>query len=144
MAINLANAQRKVEEFMTETCDVYAPVDVHAGVVDPITLALITPAASKLYNAGACKIKDIPTNSRGAGVGDSEGGNQLLIVVTEVDFPLADVPTSGFPEGSLIICRSSLRMPQMVGAVYQMRQSVLKTFGIQYSVLADRRKRVDP
>lgn len=144
MAINLANAQRKVEEFMTETCDVYAPNAVHAGTVDPITLALTYPASAKLYNAGACKIKDIPTNSRGAGVGDAEGGNQLLIVVTQVDFPLADVPTTGFPEGSLIICRSSLRMPQLVGAVYLMRQPVLKTFGIQYSVLANRRKRVDP
>jgi hypothetical protein len=143
VAIDLSGATAKVEEFMTETVQVYAPAAVHSATVDPDTLALVYPAALKLYD-GACKIKDVTTTSRGRGTGDAIGGEQVLIVVTKIDFPISQVPDGGFPEGSLITCTDALRMPQLVGASYQMRQSVLKTFGIQYSVLADRIKPVDP
>jgi hypothetical protein len=144
VAINLEPARHKVESFMTETCDVIAPGAVHTATVDPVTLELIYPDAVKLYSAGACKIKDIMAqSSRGGTSTSAEGGNQLLIVGTKIDFPIGEVGM-GFPEGSLIICLSSLRMPQMVGAHYLMRQPSLKTFAIQYSVMADRRKQVDP
>lgn len=144
MAINLEKARRKVETFMTETCDVIAPDAVHAATIDPVTLALVYPTSTKLYSAGRCKFKDVMAqSSRGGSGATTEGGNQLLVVGTKIDFPIGDVGM-GFPEGSLIVCLSSLRMPQMVGARYLMRQSALKTFAIQYSVMADRRKQVDP
>jgi hypothetical protein len=143
VAINLLGATRKVESFMTETCDVWPPEDVHSYITDPITLELVLPPAIRLYTDGACKAKDFTTMSRGRGVGDSEGGNDLLIVGAKIDFPIGDVPDAGFPEGSLIKMKSSLRMPQLVGVVFVLRQSILKTFAIQYSVLADRRKQVD-
>lgn len=139
---DLTNGRLKVEEFMTEEANVYLPTDVHTAAVDPVTLQLIVPVAVPVYS-GKCKIKDQASVSRGTPV-TSEGGNQLLVVVTKIDFPIGDVPDGGFPEGSIIVCTSSMRMPQLTGAQYQMRQSVLKTFGIQYSVLADRRRQVDP
>lgn len=144
MAIDLSGPRRKVESFMTETCDVWPPEDVHNYVIDPVTLELVLPPSLRLYTDGACKAKDFTTISRGRGVGDSEGGVQLLVVSTKIDFPIGDVPDVGFPEGSLIKLKTSLRMPQLVGAVFVMRQSILKTFAIQYTVLADRRKQVDP
>lgn len=130
---------------MTETCDVYSPEAVHAAVMDPVTLQLSTapPDSLRILADVRCKIKDMTSVSRGAPV-DAEGGNQLLVVVTKIDFSLDDVPDSGIPEGSLIVCTSSLRMPQLTGEHYIMRQPVLKTFGIQYATLADRRKQVDP
>jgi hypothetical protein len=143
VAIDLSNATRKVEEFMTETVQVYAPDAVHQSTVDPVTLALTYPASLKLYD-GACKLKDVTTTSRGRGTGDSIGGELVLMVVTKIDFPIGDVPDAGFPEGAIITCTDALRMPQLVGAEYKMRQSVLKTFGIQYTILADRIKPVDP
>lgn len=145
MALNLGAAKSKVESFMTETCDVYVPEAVHAAVMDPVTLKLAsTPAATlRMLTDVRCKIKDVTSVSRGAPI-DVEGGNQLQVVVTKIDFSLDDVPETGIPEGSLIVCTGALRMPQLVGAQYLMRQPVLKTFGIQYSVLADRRKQVDP
>lgn len=127
---------------MSETTDVFAPDSVHSAVVDPTTLQLVYPAAALLYS-GPCKLKDITSNSRGAPA-TAEGGNQLLQVVTKIDYPIGQVPDGGFPEGSLIVCTSSLRMPQMVGAEYLARQSILKAFAVQYTVLADRRKRTDP
>lgn len=139
---DLTNGRLKVEEFMTEEASVYLPADVHSAVTDPITLQMVLPPAVLVYS-GKCKIKDQASVSRGTPV-TSEGGNQLLVVVTKIDFPIGDVPEGGFPEGSVIVCTSAQRMPQLVGAQYQLRQSVLKTFGIQYSVLADRRKQVDP
>lgn len=145
MAIDLSGPRKKVESFMTETADVFAPADVHSGVIDPVTLKLVFPDATKLGDAVSCKIKDIMAqSSRGGSGATTEGGNQLLIVGTKIDFAIGDVPEAGYPEGSLIVCLSSLRLPQMVGSVYQMRQSALKTFAIQYSVMTDRRKRVDP
>lgn len=145
MALNLRAPKRKVESFMTETCDVYKPAAVHELVIDPVTLELVEalPATLRILADVRCKIKDQTSVSRGAPV-DSEGGNQLLVVVTKIDFSLDDVPVLGLPEGALIVCKSALRMPQLVGEQYLMRQPVLKTFGIQYSVLADRRKQVDP
>lgn len=144
MAINLAGATRKVESFMTETCDIWPPENVHQYALDPVTHELIKPPSLRLYADGKCKAKDFTTMSRGRGVGDSEAGNQLLIVPVKIDFPIGDVPDAGFPEGALIVFKSSLRMPQLVGVTYVLRQSILKTFAIQYSVLADRRKQVDP
>lgn len=143
MAIDLSGAAAKVNSFMTETVTVYAPDAVHSGIVDPVTLKLPVPASAKLYD-GICKLKDVTTTSRGRGTGDSIGDQPLLFVVCKIDFPTDDVPGSGFPEGSIITCTSSLRLPQMIGARYKMRQSVLKTFAIQYTVLADRMKAVDP
>lgn len=128
---------------MTETAQVFAPDAVHQAVVNPVTLALEFPAAAKLYD-GPAKFKDITTQSaRGGGSGTTEGDLALLVVGTKIDFPVNDVPDGGFPEGSLIVCTDALRMPQLVGARYILRQTTLKTFGIQYSVLADRRKAVD-
>lgn len=145
MALNLRTPKRKVESFMTEVCDVYAPAAVHSMLTDPVTLELIEglPAALRILQNVRCKIKDQTSVSRGAAV-SAEGGNQLLVVVTKIDFSLDDVPVLGLPEGAVIVCTGALRMPQLVGAQYLMRQPVLKTFGIQYSVLADRRKQVDP
>jgi hypothetical protein len=145
VALNLRAPKRKVESFMTETCDVYAPDAVHKLAVDPVTYQMVDtpPATLRILNNVRCKIKDQTSVSRGAPV-DSEGGNQLLVVVTKIDFSLDDVPVLGLPEGALIVCTSALRMQQLVGAQYLMRQPILKTFGIQYSVLADRRKPVDP
>lgn len=144
MALNLDNARRKVESFMTEEAQVYAPDAIHRAAVDPLTLALTFPTSAKLYD-GVCKIKDITSqSSRGGGATTGEGGQALLVVGTKIDFPIGDVPDAGFPEGALIVCTSALRMPQLVGAQYRARQAVLKTFGIQYSVMADRRKAVDP
>jgi len=142
VAIDLSGPTAKVEEFMTDTVQVYAPDAVHQSTVDPVTLALTYPAALKLYD-GVCKIKDVTTTSRGRGTGDEIGGEALLFVVTKIDFPISDVPAIGFPEGALMVCKDALRMPQLVGAEYKMRQSVLKTFAIQYTVLADRIKAVD-
>jgi hypothetical protein len=142
VAIDLSGAAAKVEEFMTETVQVYAPDAVHQATIDPVTLALVYPESLKLYD-GACKIKDVTTTSRGRGSGDEIGGEQLLFVVTKIDFPISAVPAIGFPEGALLICTDALRMPQLIGAEYKMRQSILKTFAIQYTVLADRIKAVD-
>lgn len=144
MAINLENARRKVESFMTETVQVYTPESVALLPYDATTGGLdLLPAANKLYD-GAAKLKDITTqSSRGGGSGTTEGGLALLIVGTKIDFPIGDVPDGGFPAGSLIVCTGSLRMPQMIGAQYLLRQDTLKTFAVQYSVLADRRKAVD-
>lgn len=139
---DLTGPTAKVQEFMTETADVYAPDAVHQAAIDPVTLQLVLTDVQPLYS-GACKFKDQASVSRGAPV-TAEGGNQLLVVVTKIDFPIADIPEAGFPVGSVIVCTNSLRMPQLVGAEYQMRQAILKTFAIQYTVLADRRKAVDP
>lgn len=145
MAINLENARRKVESFMqTESAQVYTPESVALLPYDNTTGGLdLLPAANKLYD-GVAKFKDITTqSSRGGGSGTTEGGLALLIVGTKIDFPIGDVPDGGFPSGSLIVCTGSLRLPQMVGAQYLLRQDTLKTFAVQYSVLADRRKAVD-
>lgn len=144
MAINLEAARRKVESFMTETVRVYAPAAVDLLPYDASTgglelLAGLTP----LYD-GVAKLKDMTgQSSRGGGSGTTEGGLALLIVGTKVDFPIGDVPDAGFSEGSLVVCTDSLRLPQMVTAQYIVRQATLKTFAVQYSVIADRRKAVD-
>ena len=140
---DLSGAKRKVESFMTETADLYLPAAVHSKTLDANLKLLPVESGTPWLPGLACKLKDQTSTARGSAT-STEGGNQLLVVVTKVDFSLDDIPDEGIPEGTLIICRSSLRMPQLVGAVYVVRQPVLKTFGIQYSVLADRRKSVDP
>lgn len=144
MAINLEGPRRKVESFMTETVRVYSPAAVDLLPYDQVTGGLeVLAGVTALYD-GAAKLKDITSqSSRGGGSGTTEGSLALLIVGTKVDFPVGDVPDGGFPVGSLIICTDALRMPQLIGAQYILRQDTLKTFGIQYSVLADRRKAVD-
>lgn len=148
MAINLENARRKVESFMeTESAVVYTPATVDLLPYDTTTGVLeildSIPAVNKLYD-GVAKFKDITTqSSRGGGSGTAEGSLALLIVGTKIDFPIGDVPDGGFPEGALIVCTGTQRMPQLLGAQYLLRQATLKTFAIQYSVLADRRKAVD-
>lgn len=144
MAINLEGARRKIETFMTETARVYLPGAVDLLPYNSATGGLdLLVGLTPLYD-GAVKIKDITTqSSRGGGSGTTEGGLALLIVGTKIDFPIGDVPDEGFPEGALIVCTDALRMPQLIGAQYLLRQTTLKTFGIQYSVLADRRKAVD-
>ena len=144
MAIDLEGPRRKVESFMTETARVYPPEAVDLLPYDSATGGLNLLAAVGVLYDGPCKLKDITSqSSRGGGSGTTEGGLSLLVVGTKIDFPLSEVPDGGFPEGALIICTDALRMPQLVGAQYLLRQSTLKTFGIQYSVLADRRKAVD-
>lgn len=144
MAINLAGPQRKVESFMTETVQVYPPEAVRLLPIDTFTGGLeLLSSAGKLYD-GAAKLKDITSqSSRGGGSGTAEGGLALLVVGTKIDFPIGEVPDGGFPMGALVVCTDALRMPQMIGAQYLIRQETLKTFGIQFSVLADRRKAVD-
>lgn len=145
MAINLENARRKVESFMeTESAVVYTPDAVDLMPYNQTTGGLVLPVGgTKLYD-GIAKFKDMTGQaSRGGGSGTTEGGLALLIVGTKIDFPIGDVPDSGFPEGALVICTGSERLPQMVGAQYIIRQATLKTFSIQYSVIADRRKAVD-
>jgi len=129
---------------MTENAVVYSPDAVDTMPYSQTTGGLVLPTGgTKMYD-GPAKFKDITSqSSRGGGSGTTEGGLALLVVGTKIDFPLSGVPGSGFPEGALIICTDALRMPQMVGAQYLLRQTMLKTFGIQYSVLADRRKAVD-
>lgn len=148
MAINLENARRKVESFMeTESAQVYTPgtvdllpYDTGTGVLEILSGL---PPANKLYD-GPAKFKDITAqSSRGGASGTTEGGLALLVLGTKIDFPIGEVPEGGFPEGSLIICTGTQRMPQMLGAQYLIRQATLKTFAIQYSVMADRRKAVD-
>lgn len=148
MAINLENARRKVESFMaTESAVVYTPgtvdllpYDTTTGVLDILPTI---PTVNLLYD-GVAKFRDITTqSSRGGGSGTAEGNLALLIVGTKIDFPIGDVPDGGFPEGSLVVCTGTQRMPQLLGAQYLIRQATLKTFAIQYSVLADRRKAVD-
>lgn len=144
MAINLEGPRRKVESFMTETVKVYDPSAVDLLPYNQFTGGLDVLAGITALYDGVAKLKDITTqSSRGGGSGTTEGGLALLIVGTKIDFPLGDVPDGGFPNGALVICTDALRMPQMIGAQYLLRQDTLKTFGIQYSVLADRRKAVD-
>jgi uncharacterized protein DUF6093 len=144
VAINLEPARRKVEEFMTEEVQVYPPSAVDLLPYNSSTGGLeLLAGLDKLYE-GKAKLKDITTqSSRGGGSGTTEGGLSLLVVGTKIDFPVGDVPDAGFPKGSLIVCTDALRMPQMIGAQYLIRQETLKTFAVQYSVLADRRQAVD-
>lgn len=145
MAINLENARRKVESFMaTESARVYTPGSVDLLPLDSATGGLkLLPAANLLYD-GVAKFRDMMSRSaHGGGAGTNEGGLALLVVGTKIDFPIGDVPDTGFPEGALIVCTGALRLPQMIGAQYLLRETMLKTFAVQYSVMADRRKAVD-
>jgi hypothetical protein len=144
MVLNLENARRKVESFMTESARVYTPASVDLLPYDTASGGLeLLPSTNLLYD-GAAKFRDIVSRSaRGGGLGPAEGGLALLVVGTKIDFPIGDVPDAGFPEGCLIVCTDSLRMTQMVGAQYLIRESALKTFAVQYTVMAERRKAVD-
>lgn len=145
MAISLENARRKVETFMTENAVVYAPSVIRSLPYAQTAGSLVIPAsAPKLYD-GPAKFKDMVRRSGGGGSGGgtTEGGLSLAVIGTKIDFPVNDVPEGGFPEGSLIVCTDALRMPQLIGAQYVVHESDLKTFGIQYTVIADRRRAVD-
>lgn len=142
---NLEQGRRAVENLMDDTCDVYAPGAQHTSTMDPVTLKYTATATRgvKIYSNGRCKIKDATNNSRGGPIAD-EAGKQLSVVATKVDFPLGDVPAGGFPEGCTVVCQSSRRNAFLVGNEYTVREIIGKTLQLQYTVLTDKRKLVDP
>jgi hypothetical protein len=143
---DLEFGRQAVEALMDDSCDVYLPNAPHKQAMDPGTLAL-TPTGglrgAKVYADGRCKVKDATSNSRGGPV-HAEGSQQLAVTASQIDFPLGDVPASGFPVGSVVVMRSSRRNPFLVGNEYVIREQVEKTMAIKYGVLADKRKNVDP
>ena len=143
---NLEPGRIAVEKLMDDTCDVYLPATPHKQDRDPETLRVLPATASRgarIYNNGRCKVKDATNNARGAPVAQ-EGGQMLVVSASQVDFPLGDVPASGFPTGCTIVVRSSRRNRFLVGNEYIVREPVEKSLAVKYGVLADKRKNVDP
>lgn len=144
---SLENGRREVEKLMDDTCDVYMPASQHKATMDPETLRLSSDVpntlGTKIYNNGRVKVKDATSNSRGGPV-QAEGGQQLTVTASQLDFPIGAVPASGFPTGCIAVIRSSRRNPFLVGNQYTIREPVEKTMAVKYGVLADKRKNVDP